>query len=142
MGWGWRAWRGWRTVCTSTSPTMIRPRLEFVARSAAENRFDPSRFQILRLDWRDLPDRLFPVILGADVIYEALLVPLVANLLSKLLAPGGLGLIASPYRVAAEAFPAALASHSLTFSAEPARARALDGRTIEGTIYHVTRTGT
>jgi predicted nicotinamide N-methyase len=113
--------------------------LEFVARSAAENHFDPARFQIRRLDWRDLPAERFPVILGADVIYESPLVPLVANLLDKLLAKGGLGLIASPYRVAALAFPAALASFGLTCSTEPATARAEDGRSIKGTIYRVTR---
>ena len=72
--------------------------LEFVLRSAAENGFDPTRFAVRRLDWRALPDERFSLILGADVIYEAPLVPLVANLLGTLLAPGGLGLIASPYR--------------------------------------------
>ncbi len=53
----------------------------------------------------DLPDERFPLILGADVIYEARLVPLVANVLAAMLAPGGVGWIASPYRVAAEPFP-------------------------------------
>ncbi len=48
------------------------------------------------------------MILGADVLYERRLVPLVANLLARMLAPGGLALIADPYRVAAEGFPAAV----------------------------------
>ena len=85
-----------------------------------------------RLDWRNLPDEQFPIILGSDVIYEARLVPLVANLLSKLLAPGGLGLIASPYRLSAEGFPAALASVGLTCRAEPATAHYEDGETVQG----------
>src|SRR5262249_451524 len=76
--------------------------LHFVTRSAAENGFDPTRFVPRLLDWRNLPDEQFPIILGADVLYEARLVPLVANLLGKLLAPGGIGLIGSPYRVAAK----------------------------------------
>ncbi len=53
--------------------------LDFVARSAAENGFDATRFTTRLLDWRNLPDERFPVILGADVIYEARLVPLVAE---------------------------------------------------------------
>ncbi len=87
--------------------------LDFVARSAAENAFDPTRFALRRLDWRDLPDEQFPVILGADVIYEAPLVPLVANLLASCLHRAALGLIATPYRVAAEAFPAAVTAAGL-----------------------------
>ena len=73
------------------------------------------------------------------MIYEARLVPLVANVLAAMLAPGGVGLIASPYRVAAEGFPAAVASLGLTCRAEPATAQTEDGRPIAGTIYRVTR---
>jgi len=113
--------------------------LEFVLRSAAENGFDPTRFAVRRLDWRVLPDERFWLILGADVIYEAPLVPLVANLLGTLLAPGGLGLIASPYRAAAHAFPAALASVGLACRAEPATSQTESGRSITGTVYRVTR---
>jgi predicted nicotinamide N-methyase len=111
--------------------------LDFVARSAAVNRFDPARFIVRRLDWRDLPDDRFPVILGADVIYEVPLVPLVANVVQKLLAPGGVALIASPYRVAAEAFPSACVSLGLECRAEPANAQTEHGRSIQGTIYRV-----
>jgi len=111
--------------------------LDFVARSTAANRFDPTRYVIRSLDWRDLPDDRFFLILGADVIYEAPLVPLVANLLRKLLAPGGVALIASPYRLAAEGFPAATVSLGLECQAEPATARTEDGRSIQGTIYRI-----
>src|SRR5947209_6995398 len=48
--------------------------LEFVARSAAANGFDPSSFATRRLDWRDPPDGRLPLILGADVLYERRLV--------------------------------------------------------------------
>jgi predicted nicotinamide N-methyase len=112
--------------------------LDFVARSVAENAFDPARFAVRRLDWRDLPHEQFPVILGADVIYERPLVPLVANLLAKLLAPGGLGLIATPYRVAAEAFPSAVTAAGLACEAEPVQSSQGTGRSIEGTVYRVT----
>ncbi len=102
--------------------------LEFVARSVAENGFDGGRFTTRLLDWRNLPDERFPVILGADVIYEARLVPLVAGVLAAMLAPGGVGLIASPYRVAAEGFPAAVESLGLHCLAEDATAQAEGGR--------------
>jgi predicted nicotinamide N-methyase len=115
--------------------------LQFVARGVAANGFDPARCVLRRLDWRNLPDERFPIILGSDVIYEARLVPLVANLLSKLLAPGGLGLIATPFRLSAEGFPAALASVGLTCRAEPATARYDNGETVRGTVYRVNWTG-
>jgi SAM-dependent methyltransferase len=113
--------------------------LEFVARSVVENGFDESRYRVRLLDWRNLPAERFPVILGADVTYEARLVPLVASVLAEMLAPDGVGLIASPYRVADRGFPAAVASLGLTCRAEPATAKAEDGGPIAGTIYRITR---
>ncbi len=127
--------RGVRVQFTDYDPAP----LQFVARSAIENGFDPSRFTTRLLDWRDLPDERFPLILGADVLYEARLVPLVANLLDRMIAADGSGLIASPYRVSAERFPAELALRRLECKAEAALARSEDGRLTEGTIYHVRR---
>jgi predicted nicotinamide N-methyase len=115
--------------------------LDFVVRSAAENGFDRARYSIRQLDWRFLPDEQHSIILGADVLYEARLVPLVAALLGRMLAPGGVGLLASPYRVAAKGFPTALSELGLACHANAATARSEDGRSIEGTIYRVTRTG-
>jgi predicted nicotinamide N-methyase len=115
--------------------------LGFVLRSAALNGFDPARFATRLLDWRDVPDEEFPVILGADVIYEARLVPLVANLLAGMLAPGGIGLISSTFRAAATGFPAAVAAHGLNCQLEPTSARTEDGQAITGMIYRVTRAG-
>jgi predicted nicotinamide N-methyase len=113
--------------------------LEFVARSVAENGLDETRYTTTILDWRDLPDERFPVILGSDVIYEPRLVPLVANVLATMLAPDGIALIASPYRIAARGFPAAVGSVGLTCHAEPTNAMTEDGRPITGTIYRVSR---
>jgi SAM-dependent methyltransferase len=127
--------RGARVLFTDYDQAPLR----FVERSAVENGFNRSSFEAGLLDWRDLPEERFPVILGADVIYESPLVPLVANLLRELLSPGGVGLIATPYRVSAEAFPSAVAAVGLTCRAEAARARAEDGRAIAGTIYRVMR---
>jgi len=125
--------RGLRGVFSDYDPAP----LDFVARSVAENGFDRTRFTTRLLDWRNLPDERFSVILGADVIYEARLVPLVADVLGTMLAPGGLGLIGSPYRVAAQGCPAAVAARGLLCRAEPATAQTEDGP-IQGTIYRVT----
>lgn len=76
--------------------------LRFVTQSAAENRIGPDRFTTRPLDWRELPDERFPLILGADVLYERGLVPLVTNLVARLLTPYGVALIAGPFRVASE----------------------------------------
>jgi len=113
--------------------------LDYVARSAAENGFDPARFATRLLDWRHRPDEQFPIILGADVIYEARLVPLVAGLLGTMLAPGGLGLIGCPNRATAGSFPSAVTSLGMNCRAEPAAVRSEDGQPITGTIYRVTR---
>jgi predicted nicotinamide N-methyase len=127
--------RGLRVQFTDYDPAP----LDFVVRSAAENGFDPTRFSTRQLDWRNLPDEQHSIILGADVIYEARLVPVVAGLLARMLAPRGVGLIASPYRVAARGFPAALAERGLVCQAEATTARTEDGQLIKGTIYRVTR---
>ncbi len=113
--------------------------LAFVDRSAAENGFDRTRYATRHLDWRTPPDERFPVILGADVTYETRLAPMVAGVLAAMLAPGGLGLISSPNRVADQAFALAVRSLGLTCRAERATARAEDGRAHSGTIYRVTR---
>jgi predicted nicotinamide N-methyase len=126
---------GCRVVFTDIDPAP----LEFIARSAAENGFDPARFALRVLDWRDPPCEQFPVILGADVIYEAQIVTAVVDLLSALLAPDGVAMIASPERASADAFPAALTSRGLTCRAESARACGEDGRMLDATLYHVAR---
>jgi predicted nicotinamide N-methyase len=112
--------------------------LQFVVLSAGENGFEPARYETSLLDWRRLPKGHYSVILGADVIYESRLVPLVANLLAQLLARGGTALVASPYRVSAEEFPTAIDSVGLVCRPESIEARSEDGRPIRGTIYRVT----
>lgn len=111
--------------------------LHFVARSARENGFDPSRFTTRLLDWREPPDLAFPVILGSDVLYERRLVPLVAGLLARMLAAGGLGLIACPGRSSAQGFPAALDSLGLECRIEPVETRSEDGQWVGGQLYRV-----
>ncbi len=113
--------------------------LRFIARSASENGFDPDRYTTRLLDWRALPDEPFPMILGADVLYESRLVPLVANLIARLLAPGGLALVAGPYRVATETLPAALERHGLAAQATPVESIDEQGQPIHGTLHAIRR---
>jgi predicted nicotinamide N-methyase len=113
--------------------------LHFVDRSVRENGLDASRYATSLLDWRDLPDRTYPIILGSDVLYERRLVPLVASLLAKMLSPGGQGLIACPGRASAEAFPVEVTSRGLICRQEPVEARSEEGRPIVGVIHRVRR---
>ncbi|MFO0951050.1 MAG: methyltransferase, partial [Isosphaeraceae bacterium] len=111
--------------------------LDFAGRSARANGVSDDRFGLLRLDWRSLPDLQFPYILGADVLYERPLVPLVAGVLARMLAPGGTALIAGPYRVASEDFPAELARRGLTFESSPVHAESAELGPVRGTLYRV-----
>ena len=111
--------------------------LRFVTRSAAENGFDPTTFSTVRLDWRNPPEARYPIILGADVLYERRLVPLVADLLAAMLEPGGLALIADPYRAAAEGFPRALADRDLSCEVEPIAAETGELGSLRGTLHRV-----
>jgi predicted nicotinamide N-methyase len=113
--------------------------LEFVARSVSENRFDPSHFSTGLIDWRAPPRGTFPLILGADVLYERRLVPLVADVLAKMLPPGGEAWIADPYRAAAEEFPRAAAARGLECAIESIEADSLELGRVRGTLHRVTR---
>ena len=112
--------------------------LRFAARSAELNGFPPGTFSTARLDWRDLPEERYPIILGADVLYESKLVPLVADLLARLLAPDGLALIAGPYRVAAEGLEACLKERGLVQEIEPVRAISEIGP-VRGSLHRIRR---
>jgi predicted nicotinamide N-methyase len=114
--------------------------LRFVEQSAAANQIDPSRISTRRLDWRAIPEgEQHDLILGADVLYERRLVPLVTNLLHTVLAPGGLALVAGPYRVATEDFAPCLKAHSLRCEIQPVTATDLAGRPIRGTLHRIWR---
>lgn len=51
-------------------------------------------------DWRDFPEDLlgFPVVLGTDILYERSLHTTLATLLPRLVAPGGVLILADPIR--------------------------------------------
>jgi hypothetical protein len=113
--------------------------LRFVARSSAENGFDPTSATLGQLDWRDLPEDRYPVILGADVLYERRLVPLVVGVLGRMLEPDGFALVAGPYRVATEDFEPALAGAGLRCEARPLSATTEAGASVRGTLHRIWR---
>ena len=127
-----------RGLCVTFSDYDEAP-LEFVKESALANGFDASGYSTVRLDWREPFGERFEVILGADVLYERRLVPLVAGLLALMLAPGGVALIADPYRAAAEGFGACVRKLGLTCEAEAVSARSVELGTVRGTMHTLGR---
>jgi hypothetical protein len=89
------------------------------------------------LDWRHPPDARYPVILGADVLYERRLIPLVVGVLKAMLDPEGVALISGPYRVATEGLEPALAAAGLRFETTPLTSRDEVGRTLKGTLHRI-----
>lgn len=127
--------RGWHVTFTDYDETS----LEFVRRSAGANGFGPEAYATRMLDWRDLPDEQFPVILGADVLYERRLVPLVANLLARMLPADGFALLAGPYRVATEGFARALERLGLRCATESIALTTEEQGPVHGTLHRVWR---
>jgi predicted nicotinamide N-methyase len=116
--------------------------LRFIEASARANGFDPSSYSIGLLDWRELPDDTFPLILGADVTYERRLVPLVAGVLARMLDPEGLALITDPNRSASEGLSDALRGAGLATEAVAAEAESAELGRVQGTIHRVWWGGT
>jgi predicted nicotinamide N-methyase len=113
--------------------------LAFIDKSATANGFTEDQYSTGLLDWRVLPQTTYPLILGADVLYERKLVPLVADVLAKMLAPGGQAWIADPYRVAAEGFAAECGSRGLTCVKVPIEAHSDDLGPLRGTLHKIIR---
>ncbi len=112
--------------------------LDFAARNARLNGFD--QFRTLPLDWRCPPDDLtVPLILAADVIYEARnIVPLI-NLMATVLTPGGECWLSDPDRPYNLQFQSALQMQGFEFEAIPTSLERSDQPTVRGTVYRVWR---
>lgn len=113
--------------------------LRFVRRTMAANGFGEDRFTTERIDWREPPDRRYRAILGADVLYERRLVPLVVDLLAQMLEPDGFALVAGPYRVATEDLEPALRAAGLQSTSTAVHASREDGKPLRGTLHRITR---
>jgi predicted nicotinamide N-methyase len=112
--------------------------LRFVARSAAINGIPPEQYSVERLDWRTPPRREHELVLGADVLYERRLVPLVCGLIRAMLARDGLALVAGPYRVATEDLEDTARRFGLQCQGSPISARDENGKRIRGMVHRLT----
>ncbi len=111
--------------------------LRFVERSIEASGLDRSRASTSLLDWRDPPRECYRVILGADVLYERRLVPLVVGVIRRMLAPGGLALLASPYRVSLEELEPRLRAEGLTWMSYPVESADEADQPVRGILYRV-----
>ena len=111
--------------------------LEFVSQSCSANGFSTSSFSTQLLDWNDLPKDRYPVILGADVLYEKRLVPLVCDLIRTMLEPGGTAWVAGPYRVATESLDGVMSSRGLISQSETISTVVPSLGRVEGTLHRI-----
>ncbi len=97
------------------------------------------------VDWRDLPSDLgtFDVVLAADVLYEKLYAPLVAEAIRRTLAPAGVAWVSDQGRVALGLFLEEAQARGLTarivhFETRPTNPPAPEGSAVHAiTIYEL-----
>jgi predicted nicotinamide N-methyase len=110
--------------------------LRFAADNARLNGFRDFRTRLL--DWRHPPaDCQFATIFGADLIYEAAHAELLANVIRRMLAPGGVCWLTDLERIPARLLHDALAQARLSFERQTVRAGEPGGRRWKGTLYRI-----
>jgi SAM-dependent methyltransferase len=119
--------------------------LLFTARNA--HRATGTIPRVRMVDWRHFPADLgrFDLVLAADVLYERDYGPLVASVLERALAPGGVALMADQGRMAMGSFLEACTGHGLRATEVFRTQRPGHGATSSGakhtiTIHEVRRT--
>jgi hypothetical protein len=123
--------RGVRVTFSDYDATALR----YAADNARANGF--TDFDVLLLDWRRPPHgRRFPLLLGADLLYDVALVAPLAALVRQMLEPGGVALLANGDRVAVQALGPALGSQGLAFTREE-RALVVEGVEYRGSLYRI-----
>jgi predicted nicotinamide N-methyase len=110
--------------------------LEFAAHNAKLNGF--SSFAVSRFDWRDPPDQLFDVIIGADLAWSPDIVPAFVHTIRRMLRPGGSVWLADQNRLEASSFEKILSSLKLKIThSETLRLDESWGWNIGGTFYEI-----
>jgi predicted nicotinamide N-methyase len=111
--------------------------LEFAATNARRNGFTAG-FATRLLDLRCPPeDAKYPVVIAADLMYEERLVDPLVELLAKVLAPGGVCLVADPDRPAARLFRWKVEEAGYSVRTHFARAGEPGGERTRGTLYRI-----
>ncbi|MEA5462915.1 class I SAM-dependent methyltransferase [Leptothoe sp. PORK10 BA2] len=110
--------------------------LGFAARNARLNGFE--QFRTLPLDWRCPPNDLkVPLILAADVIYEARNIAPLIQLMATVLTPGGECWLSDPDRPHKQEFQQSLRDQGFEFEALPRSLERLGQPTVQGTVYRI-----
>ncbi|ESA39017.1 methyltransferase type 12 [Leptolyngbya sp. Heron Island J] len=110
--------------------------LDFAARNARRNGFE--QFRTLPLDWRCPPEGLqVPLMLAADVIYEARNINPLIRLMSTVLASGGECWLSDPDRPHRQDFQVALTAQGFDFDMMPMTLERPDQPTVKGTVYRI-----
>jgi predicted nicotinamide N-methyase len=114
------------------------PALLFAAHNALLNGF--RAFETAHLDWHNPPEDLqVQVLLGSDLVYEMEQVEPLVHCITKLLAPGGLCLLAGQDRLPSRALLRAVEGSGLPFTSEIVRWAEPGQRQVKGTLYRIWR---
>lgn len=111
--------------------------LEFARRNAETNAALGCSPKVMPLDWRSPPAERYPLILGADLIYEERAVEPLLVLLQACLAPDGEAWITDPDRKNGKLFGNRARDLGMVLEARPVHAFETDGKRIEGTLYRL-----
>ncbi len=111
--------------------------LEFAQKNALANAVPGCSPKVMALDWRFPPPERFPLILGADLVYEERAVEPLLGLLQTCLATGGEAWIADPDRKNGKLFGDRAREMGMVLEARPVHAFETDGKRIEGTLYRL-----
>ncbi|MEI7923141.1 MAG: methyltransferase [Planctomycetota bacterium] len=108
--------------------------VDFALQSALANGFKPNQFSGYVLDYRKPINRQYPLILGGEVLYEAVLVRSVCGLLQKMLAPAGEAWLADPYRRACDRLDEILAEFQLSCECRESSSLTNRGERVRGYV--------
>lgn len=116
--------------------------LRFAAANALEHGHHD--FELLPFDWCNPPQRQFPVIFGADLLYEMRSVAPVVNLLETMLAPMGVAWITDQDRSPSTLWRKTLKDRGFVYDSAPLHAGQPEGpgqtaRRVKGTLYRIRR---
>ena len=121
---------GWRMLATDNEETALR----FARFNAELNGITGMRFELL--DWKHPPvGRSYERIFAADVLYQLVDHEPLLECIARLLAPGGVALIADPKRGVADRFEAMATQHGFTVELIPATALGPTDREVNGRIF-------
>lgn len=111
--------------------------LEFAKKNAETNAAPGTFPKVEPLDWRAPPDKKYPLILGADLLYEERTIEPLIGLIRACLAPEGEAWISDPDRKNGKKFGERVHELGMVREAVAVHAFETDGRRIDGTLYRL-----